>query len=117
MSTAECSHSAQALLAKITELHVSLIGITSDRVSGPYLRSSSLSQCEPWRLHFPLYDATTKFNSKHFMGRLPAPVHLTAMDAVLCECALVRLRSDSVWRASFMESALTYRDGYQMPRM
>ena len=41
------------------------------------------------------------------MGRLPALVHLTAMDAVLCECALVRLRSDSVWRASFMASAFS----------
>ena len=41
------------------------------------------------------------------MGRLPAPVYLTAMDAVLCECALVRLRSDGVWRASFMASAFS----------
>ena len=48
-----------------------------------------------------------QFNSKHFMGRLPALVHLTAMDAVLCECALVRLRSDGVWRASFVASAFS----------
>ena len=36
----------------------------------------------------------------------PAPVHLPAMDAVLCECALVRPRSDGVWHASFVASAI-----------